>query len=122
MGVDAGLIEWVAEALAPVGTVTSRRMMGGATLYCDGTIFAIAFDDGLWFKADTESDAAWDAAGCGRFTYAKGDGTTGSMNYRRAPDDVYDDADAMREWAALALAAGARAPKPKPKPKRKNKR
>ena len=39
---------------------------------------------------------------------------------RRAPDDVYDDADAMREWAARALAAGARAPKPKPK--RKNKR
>ncbi|MBM7407569.1 MULTISPECIES: TfoX/Sxy family protein [Sphingomonas] len=118
MGVDAGLIEWVAEALAPIGTVTSRRMMGGATLYCDGTIFAIAGDDGLWFKADAESDAAWDAADCARFTYAKGDGTTGSMNYRRAPDDVYDDADAMREWAGLALAAGARAPKPK----RKNKR
>jgi DNA transformation protein len=37
------------------------------------------------------------------------------MNYRRAPDDVYDDADAMREWAALGIAAGLRAPKKKPR-------
>lgn len=118
MAVDAGLIEWVAEAMAPLGSVTFRRMMGGATLYCDGTIFAIGSEDGLWFKADAQSDAAWNAAGCARFTYAKGDGTTGSMNYRRAPDDVYDDADALREWARLALAAGARAPVPKRKSKR----
>ena len=24
------------------------------------------------------------------------------MNYRRAPADVYDDAEAMQRWAALA--------------------
>jgi DNA transformation protein and related proteins len=28
---------------------------------------------------------------------------------------VFDDADALREWAALAVAAGERAPKKKPK-------
>lgn len=110
MGVDPGLIAWIEEALAPVGVVTWRAMMGGATLYCDGTIFAIASDDELWLKADAESDAAWDAAGCERFTYAMGEGRSGSMNYRRAPADVYDDADALREWAMLAIAAGARGP------------
>ena len=30
------------------------------------------------------------------------------MNYRRAPQDVYDDPDAMRRWAALAVEAGLR--------------
>lgn len=30
------------------------------------------------------------------------------MNYRRAPDDAYDDPDAFRRWAALALESGAR--------------
>ena len=110
-GADAkALAEWVAEALEPVGTVTSRAMMGGRTLYCDGTIFAIVSMDELWFKADAVSDAAWDEAGCARFSYARGDGTSGSMNYRRAPADVYDDADAMRDWAALGIAAGRRAP------------
>ncbi len=117
MAVDASLIAWVDEALAPLGTLSKRAMMGGATLYLDGTIFAIAVDDQLWFKADAASDAIWDDAGCPRFTYQMGEGREGSMNYRRAPDDVYDDADAMREWAAIAIAAGQRAPARKPRKK-----
>jgi DNA transformation protein and related proteins len=110
MAVDAGLIDWVEEAMAPIGTVTRRAMMGGATLYCDGIVFAIVALDALWFKADAESDARWDAAACQRFSYAMKDGRVATMNYRRAPDDCYDDADNLREWATLALAAGARAP------------
>ncbi len=110
MSVDEGLIAWVTEALEPVGPVTLRKMMGGATLYCGGTIFAIVADDQLWFKADKDSDALWDEAECPRFTYTMGEGRTGSMNYRRAPEDVYDDAEAMRDWAAPAIAAGQRQP------------
>lgn len=109
MAVDRGLVEWVAEAMAPIGTVTARAMMGGATLYCGGTLFALVAFDALWFKADAASDATWDEEGCARFTYDRAGGTA-SMNYRRAPDEVYDDADALREWAALGLAAGGRAP------------
>ena len=115
MAVDAGLVAWVAEAMEPVGVVTHRAMMGGATLYCDGTVFAIAGDDALWFKADKLSDAEWDAAGAARFTFQMGEGRTGTMNYRRAPDEVYDDAEELRRWAALALEAGARGPRPKRK-------
>lgn len=109
MAVDEGLVAWVEEAMAPIGRVTRRAMMGGATLYCDGTIFAILAADQLWFKADAASDAAWDAAGCHRFTYLR-DGGTATMNYRAAPDACLDDADALRRWAALALEAGLRAP------------
>lgn len=108
MAFDPGLLELVTEALEPVGAVTMRRMMGGATLYLDGTVFAILADDAVWFKADTISDAAWDAAGAARFTYAKKDGAAGTMNYRAAPADGYDDPDAMRRWAALAVEAGMR--------------
>lgn len=118
MAVDAGLIEWVREALEPMGSITTRSMMGGMTFYCDGTVFAIAAFDELWFKADAVSDALWDAEGCDRFTYDMGEGRVGSMNYRRAPADVYDDADAMRHWAALAIEAGLRAPPKRPKRKR----
>lgn len=109
MALDTGLVDWVVEALEPVGVVTSRRMMGGATLYCDGTIFAIVAMDALWFKADAQNVAAFEAAGCGLFTYER-EGRVATMNYRRAPDEVYDDADAMREWAMLGIAAGRRAP------------
>lgn len=106
--IDRGLIDWVVEAMAPVGSVTHRRMMGGATLYCDGMVFAIVALDALWFKADKVSDADWDAAGAARFTYER-DGKPATMNYRRAPDDVHDDPDALRRWGEVALAAGRRA-------------
>lgn len=118
MAVDEGLVAWVAEALEPMGNVTMRKMMGGATLYCDGIIFAIADDGELWFKSDAEADATWDAAGCERFSVTFKDGKVDTMNYRRAPADVYDDAEAMREWAAIAIAAGERG-KAKKKPRKR---
>ena len=114
MAYDSGLVEWAKEALEPLGTITMRPMMGAATLYCDGTIFAVVEDE-IWFKADAESAAIWDEAGCERFTFTGSDGRTETMNYRRAPADVYDDPDAMREWARLAIAAGLRAPRKKRK-------
>lgn len=109
MAADEGLLAWVEEALEPLGSVTSRQMMGGATLYLDGITFAIIADDQLWLKSDAETDALWDGAGCPRFTYRFKDGRSGTMNYRRAPDEVHDDPEAMQRWAQPALQAGVRA-------------
>ena len=115
MSFDEGLYAWVEEALEPMGTVTMRRMMGGATLYLGGIVFAILDEGEIWLKSDADADSAWDEAGCERFTFDMG-GKPGTMNYRRAPADVYDDPDALRRWAALGLEAGLRnAAKKKPK-------
>jgi DNA transformation protein and related proteins len=105
---DEGLYAWVQEALEPLGAVTMRRMMGGATLYLDGTVFAILIDDELWLKSDAEADGIWDAEGCEKFRITFKDGKVDVMNYRRAPLDVYDDPEAMQRWAALAVEAGLR--------------
>ncbi|MEA3051699.1 MAG: transformation protein [Sphingomonadales bacterium] len=116
MSYDEGLYAWVEEVLEPLGRVTMRRMMGGATLYLDGTIFAILVEEGLWLKSDAEADFIWDAEGCEKFSVTFRDGRVDVMNYRRAPQDVYDDPEAMRHWAALAVEAGARgAAKRKPR-------
>ena len=108
MAYDEGLVAWVQEGLEPLGTVTMRKMMGAATLYLDGIIFAIA-DDQLWFKSDAEADALWDEAGCERFTFTSKDGRVEVMNYRRAPDAAYDDPDELQRWARLAAESGRRA-------------
>jgi DNA transformation protein and related proteins len=116
MSIDEGLYAWVQEALEPLGPVTMRRMMGAAVLYLDGIIFAVLDDEAVWFKADAESAAVWDAAECDRFTFTGSDGKTETMNYRRAPSDVYDDPEAMQHWAKLAQEAGLRgAAKKRPK-------
>jgi len=119
MSSDDGLVDWVQEALDGIGTISARKMFGGLALYHEGRIFAMIADDLIWLKADSESDAVWDAADCPRFTFDFGEGKmAGSMNYRRAPDDVYDDADALRHWAGIAIAAAERAPLKKPKAKK----
>lgn len=107
MAFDANLVAWAEEALASVGTVSMRRMMGACVLYLDGTIFAVVEDE-IWFKSDAESNAVWDAEGCERFAITLKDGSVEHMNYRRAPSDVYDDAEAMQRWTALAVEAGLR--------------
>jgi DNA transformation protein len=106
--VDEGLYSWVREALEPIGTVSMRNMMGGATLYLDSVVFAIMDESEIWFKADDESNAVWDAEGCERFSFIFKDGREGTMNYRRAPAGVYDDVEVMQRWARLAQEAGAR--------------
>jgi DNA transformation protein len=116
MSFDEGLCARVQEALEPLGAVTMRKMMGGATLYLDGTVFAILDEGEIWLKADSESDAAWDAEGCEKFSVTFKDGRVDTMNYRRAPQDVYDEPEAMKRWAALAVEAGLRgAAKRKPR-------
>ena len=117
MSIDEGLLAWTEEALEPMGRVSMRKMMGGATLYLDGVIFAILVDGELWFKADAESDGIWDSLGAEKFSVTFKDGKVDQMNYRRAPAEVYDDAEAMQLWAALAVEAGARRPVKKRKPR-----
>lgn len=120
MSIDEGLIAWVQETLEPLGTMTMRKMMGGATLYLDGVPFAIVGERELWFKADAETDALWDAQGCERFSYTFPNGRVGTMNYRRAPAEVHDDVEAMQRWAHLAQGAGVRAAaKKKPRASRR---
>ena len=120
MSFDEGLYAWVQESLEPMGTVSMRKMMGGATLYLDGVIFAIIVDGELWMKSDAEADAIWDAESRERFTVTFKDGTVDMMNYRRAPSDVYDDAEAMQRWVSVSVEAGRRRVVKKPKrPKKK---
>ena len=118
MSFDEGLYAWVQETLEPLGTVTMRKMMGGATLYLDGTVFAILDESEIWFKADAGSDSVWDAEGCEKFSVTFKDGKVDVMNYRRAPSDVQDDAEALEQWARLALQAGQRAAAKKKKPRK----
>ena len=115
---DEGLYAWVEESLEPMGRLSFRKMMGGATLYLDGAIFAIMVDGEMWFKADEETNAIWDELGCERFSVTFKDGTIDTMNYRRAPTGVYDDPDQMRRWAQLAVEAGLRRPIKRPRRKK----
>ena len=111
MAPSASFLEYIKDLFSPFGEISVRKMFGGAGVYCDSAIFAICGDDDIWFKVDDVSRAAFEAAGLKPFEVEM-NGKTGTMSYYNAPEEIFDDNDALRRWTLLALGAAARAKKP----------
>lgn len=107
--------EFVLEQLAPLGTITARNMMGGKTLYCDGTIFALIGHGAVYLKADDGNRAMFESRDLPAFQPDPNE--PGTMSYYLVPADVLENRDDLARWAAAAVAAGQRsASKKKRKP------
>lgn len=102
--------------MAGFAPVVAKPMFGGFGIYCQGLMFALLFEERLYFKVDAFTVGRFAGRGLGPFTY-ESKGKTGSLRYHEAPAEVFDDADEMASWArdahACALrAAAAKASKP----------
>lgn len=117
---SASHLDYLKDLFSPFGVITIRKMFGGAGIYCDGAIFAITGDEGVWLKVDDVTRAEFEEAGLEPFEVEM-KGKTGTMSYYTAPEDIYDDEDALRHWTGLALGASARAKKPAKKKRAKKK-
>ena len=104
MAVSKAFLDMLIEMLAPLGTVTSRRMFGAAAIYCDGLVFALVNDDELFFKADTFTRQRFADEGQNPFTYEGKSGTI-SLPYWQAPVRLFEEPDEMLTFARDALAA-----------------
>lgn len=107
-GVDGTFEALVADLLAPLGRVDSRRMFGARGLYHDGVMFGILAGEELYFRVDRHSVERFRAAGSSAFTYRSGAKTI-ALPYWSAPADLFDDEDALVDWARQAIAASIRA-------------
>lgn len=110
------------DLMAGFGPVSLRRMFGGAGLYHGGVMFALVFDDTLYFKVDDRNRPAFEAAGMAAFTY-EGDKGPVAMSFYEAPPDAMEDAEMMRDWVrgAYEAALGAKAAKASIKARRERK-
>lgn len=121
MAISGVFLEFAKETFEPFGAIRIRKMFGGAGVYCDELFFAILDDDAVFFKADDVTRGEFERAGLEAFSYELKDGAHASMSYYSAPEDIYDDADALKHWTTLALDAASRAAKLKKKPAKKKK-
>ena len=60
---SASYLDYLKDLFSPFGVITIRKMFGGAGIYCDGAIFAITGDEGVWLKVDDVTRVEFDAAG-----------------------------------------------------------
>ena len=102
-------IAFAAELFAGLGTITHRKMMGGATLYADGAIFAILDQDGTIYLRSKGALAQTLRGEGGRgFEWTRpSDGKVTTMGYVSLPEAALDDPALACEWAAEALREGA---------------
>lgn len=100
MSVSAERLDWLLEQLDELGGVTAKRMFGGAALYRDGAIFAIAFDDALFVKASPSVRRELAAGGHRPFVPPRG---RPSRTYFAVPDDVLEDSTRLAAWCRRAL-------------------
>lgn len=99
MSVTDDEIEFVKELFEPLGTLTHRKMMGGATFYFEGQVFAILSSNSeIFLKA--KGPFAEKLASAGSHIFGM-DGKT--MGYWTLPDAAQDDPEAASDWARQAL-------------------
>lgn len=103
MAMDA---ERASELFAAFGPVRCRKMFGGVGVYAGDVMFALEARDVLYLKASPDDRAAFEAEGCGPFTYTTANGSRTIASYWRAPERLLDDPEELAVWARRALAAG----------------
>ena len=106
--VSNNVVDLLSEMLRPLGTVSVRRMFGGAMVYIDGVALGLLDNDVLYLKADDTNKGMFEAEGQGPFVY-EGKTKPVAMSYWRVPERLYDEPEEMAEWGHAALQAARRA-------------
>lgn len=94
--------------LVDFGPVQQRQMFGGSGLFFHNLMFAIAVNDQLYFKAEGETRALFEARGLERFSYQQ-QGQLFYLDFFHAPAEVFRTRGAMAQWARQALLSAERA-------------
>lgn len=110
MATKQSTVDYILEQLAPLETVSARKMFGEYALYCDGKVVALICDDTLFVKV----------TGPGKqFAlehYQEGNAYPGAKTSMQIDDGQLDDADWLCE---LVRITAANLPRPVKKVKRK---
>ena len=92
----------LAEALEPLGDVTTRKMFGGYGVSEGSVMFGLIDSAGTpHLRVDETTESLFEQAGSTKHA---------RMPYWSIPDEVLDDPEALLEWAgrALTVARGAK--------------
>jgi DNA transformation protein len=110
-------VESIQELFREFGSVSVRRMFGGAGVFVDQLMIALISREVIYLKADGETIPGFEREGLSPFTYSTSKGEQKLTSYWRMPDRLYDDPEELAQWArgahAVAIRAAARKRRPK---------
>jgi DNA transformation protein len=103
-------VERISELFSAYRPVSVRRMFGGAGVFADGLMIALAVDGVIYLKADDRFIPEFERLGLRPFSYETKDGARTLTSYWRMPERLYDDPEELAVWAARAMESARRAP------------
>lgn len=101
--------EFLIDLFSDFGPVTIRPMFSGFGISVDGVNFAMALRAGLYFRADDQTIAQFEAEGSKPFQYQTRAKSVTVNSYWQLPARLFDDTEELSRWARAALAAAQRA-------------
>ena len=102
-------VEHISELFSAYGSVSVRRMFGGAGVFADGLMIALVVDGVIYLKADDRSIPEFERLGLRPFSYETNDGARTLTSYWRMPERLYDEPEELAVWAGKAMQAARRA-------------
>lgn len=116
MAVNEGFKDYVVDQLEQLGSVTVKKMFGGAGIYYDGFIFGLLADDVLYFKVDDSNRLDYEQNGMEPFQPFADKPMV--MPYYEVPVEILENKKQLSDWARKALLASKNKPSKVPKGKR----
>jgi DNA transformation protein len=98
------------DLFAPFGKIAVRPMFGSEGLFSDGLMFAIVYEERLYFKTSEESRQAFIAEGTGPLYYKFKTAEGILTSYYELPDRLYDNPEELAEWSRVAFSVALQSP------------
>jgi DNA transformation protein len=103
MAVSDEFMNYVLDQLSHWGSVSVRRMFGGAGLYQEGRMFGLIADDVVYLKVDDASRDDFVKAGSSPFNPYPELTKATTFTYYEIPPEVLENRDTFRRWAQRSL-------------------
>jgi DNA transformation protein len=102
----------IIDMLVPIGPIEDGRFFGGCRLKSAGVQFAMIIQGTLYFRVDETLAADLKLRGSSPFEYDRRDRHVVINTYYSVPEDGFDDADLLVDWARRSIAAAAKSRRP----------
>jgi DNA transformation protein len=104
---------FVADQLASLKGVVSRRFFGGVGMAVGGTQFAMIMGNTLYFVVDAQTRLKYEAMGATCFSYSTKNGRVQVKKYFSVPSEVLEDPQRLIPLAKEAVQVATKLKKPR---------
>lgn len=103
MAASTEFVQYVRDLLAPLGEMKDGRFFGGHAFKREGLQFAMVMGNTLYFCVNDETRDKYKAHDMTPFSYGTRKGRVQVRKYYTVPEHLFDDQDALVEWAREAI-------------------